>query len=80
MSKMTWLMIGGVGFLLGSRAGRGPYERFTSTIDDLASSPVVRDAALQARRAVENATRDVAQRVTGDRRPRDGADLPAGLA
>lgn len=58
MSKLTMAAAGTVGFLLGSRAGRGPYEWTTARLDELRSDPEVR------RRAAE--VRDVAATKAGD--------------
>lgn len=64
MSKMTWLVVGGVGFLLGSRAGRGPYEKVSTTLRSLAEDPRVRQRAEEAKAAVVDKTTEVVDKVT----------------
>lgn len=48
MSKTSMAIAGGIGFLLGSRAGRAPYEKAVAQASRLRNDPEVR-------RAVENA-------------------------
>lgn len=48
MSKLTLAAAASVGFLLGSRAGHGPYESARATADRLRRDPRVREAVAHA--------------------------------
>jgi hypothetical protein len=42
--KKVWLLLGiAIGFVLGSRAGRAPYERLRQSAQDLSGRPEVKD-------------------------------------
>ena len=42
--KKLWFLAGiGIGFVLGSRAGRAPYERLRQNAQDLSARPEVKD-------------------------------------
>ena len=42
--KKLWFLAGiGIGFVLGSRAGRAPYERLRQNAEDLSARPEVKD-------------------------------------
>ena len=55
MSKISMAAAGAAGFLLGSRAGRAPYERFAAQVQRLREDPEVRRRAAQARGTVVDA-------------------------
>ncbi len=62
MGKMAIIAAGGVGYLLGSRAGREPYEKFTKHADKVLSDPRVQKGAAQVKRqAREKANGDPGQ-------------------
>lgn len=68
MSKLTMAAAGTVGFLLGSRAGRGPYEWTAARLDELRADPTVRRRAADVRDAAAAKAGDVAEsaKVTVD--------------
>lgn len=63
MFKITMAAAGAAGFLLGSRAGRGPYESFLSQVQRVREDPEVRQRAAQARETVTDAASEAAQTV-----------------
>lgn len=63
MSKLTWLVAGGVGYLLGSRAGREPYEKFSEQAQRLMQDPRVQKGADQAKQTVKRKADEVADTV-----------------
>ncbi len=48
MSKTSMAIAGGIGFLLGSRAGRAPYEKAMTQVSRLRNDPEVRSAVENA--------------------------------
>ena len=68
MRKLTLLVGIGLGFIAGSRAGRGPYERLEGTIRQVSGRPDVQQAVESAsdtvESAVDNATRAATDKVT----------------
>jgi hypothetical protein len=61
MSKITMAAAGAVGYLLGSRAGRGPYERFASEVQRLRNDPAVQQKAAEARDTVTSVATDAVE-------------------
>lgn len=78
MSKLTWLIAGGVGYLLGSRAGRGPYEKFSAQADRIMQNPRVQEGTEQAKSAVKRKADEVADSVLGDDEPTPATPRPTG--
>lgn len=66
MSKIALLVVGGAGYLLGSRAGRGHYEKFAAQARRLMEDPRVKKGAAQAKRTVKDTVDDIADSVTSD--------------
>ncbi|GAA1979203.1 hypothetical protein GCM10009817_19720 [Terrabacter lapilli] len=63
MKRMLILGAGAIGFLLGSRAGREPYEQFMRTIGQLKDDPRVQEKAQQGARMVREQAPVVADKV-----------------
>lgn len=61
MSKITLAAAGAVGFLLGSRAGRAPYEKFVGEAQRLRNDPKVQHKAAEVRDTVVDAASDAAE-------------------
>lgn len=88
MSKIVTLTAGAVGFLLGSRAGRQPYDRFTEQAQRLAQDPRVRSRVDQGKGVVQDKAGQAARSVRGtvggqrssDRSPQDDSPSTPPLA
>ncbi|WP_061962117.1 hypothetical protein [Demequina flava] len=65
MSKVSWLIAGGVGFLLGSRAGREPYERFVAQVESIKGNPRVQRRTEEAKRTVGRKADELVDKATG---------------
>lgn len=63
MSKLTWLVAGGVGYLLGSKAGRAPYEKVSAQFQQFMENPRVRQGTAQAKQTVKRKADEVADTV-----------------
>lgn len=61
MSKLSIAVAGGIGFLAGSRAGRGPYEKTMSRAQSLRNDPQVRQSVADARDVAADKAGDVVQ-------------------
>lgn len=48
MKKLTILIAGGIGYVLGTRAGRERYEQIKSAAEKVKNNPTVQDKAQQA--------------------------------
>jgi hypothetical protein len=64
MRKITFLVGVGAGFVLGSRAGRKPYEQLESRVRTIANRPDVQDAAGQVKSAVKAQAKAVPDKVS----------------
>ena len=64
MGKLSLVVGAGAGFLLGSRAGTEPYERFTAQVQRLMRQPRVRDGVDQAKQGAKDKAAAVASEVT----------------
>jgi hypothetical protein len=63
--KKLWFLAGvGAGFLLGSRAGRGPYEQVEAKVRELGGRPEVQQAVGQVTEAAKGQAGQVAEKVT----------------
>lgn len=63
MKRLLILTAGAAGFLLGSRAGRQPYEQFMRAIGQLKDDPRVQEKAQQGARLVREQAPVVADKV-----------------
>ncbi|CAN5290234.1 hypothetical protein BH09ACT12_BH09ACT12_05350 [soil metagenome] len=61
MSKLSMAVAGGIGFLLGSRAGRAPYETAVAQVQKLREDPRVRQGVSDAKSTITDKVSDVAQ-------------------
>jgi hypothetical protein len=67
--KRLWFLIGvGVGFVLGSRAGRGPYQQLEANVRKMLGQPEVRHTMAQVRDTVQDKVNDTAGKI-GDALP-----------
>ena len=82
MKKLIILVAGGIGYVLGARAGRERYEQIRSMAMKTKSNPTVQNAARQASSAAASAAPVVKDKVTGtagaaaDKVRGDGNDVP----
>ena len=65
MRKMTMLVSGGIGYVLGARAGRERYEQIRSTALKIKGNPTVQATASKAADAAREAAPVVKEKVTG---------------
>ena len=65
MRKMTMLVSGGVGYVLGARAGRERYEQIRGMALKVKGNPVVQEKAHQAADAAKGAAPVVKEKVSG---------------
>jgi hypothetical protein len=63
MRKIIFLVGAGVGFVLGSKAGSGPYRKLESKVRDVAGRPEVHDAVDRARDGARNKIASVADKM-----------------
>lgn len=64
MKKLALLFGLGIGFIIGSRAGRGPYEQIESNVRKMMGRPEVQEAVDQVSGAAKAQAGNVAQAVT----------------
>ena len=64
MKRLSFLMGVGVGFVLGSRAGRGPYERLETNVKKIAGQADVQDAAHQVHDVVQEKVNQTAGKIS----------------
>lgn len=65
MKKFHLLLGFAAGFLLGSKAGKGPYETFESRLHAMVRRPEVRDAVVMARDQMSDIVDKVGERIPG---------------
>jgi hypothetical protein len=65
MRKITALVAGSIGYVLGARAGRQRYEQIKSTAMRVKSNPRVQQTAQQVAEAAKEAAPVVKEKVTG---------------
>jgi hypothetical protein len=65
MRKMTALVAGGIGYVLGARAGRERYEQIRGLALQVKSNPKVQKTAQQAAQVAKEAAPVVKDKVTG---------------
>ncbi len=63
MKKMAFLMGLGIGFVLGSKAGRGPYEELEHKVRSLRQRPEVEDAVVRAKGVANDQVTGVVDKV-----------------
>lgn len=63
MKKVSVLVVGAVGYVLGSRAGRERYEQIKRQATKAWNKPVVQDAAGNVEQAVKNTASDVGSKI-----------------
>jgi gas vesicle protein len=63
MRKLTILTAGGIGYVLGAKAGRTRYEQIRSTARRVAGNPQVQKAARQAQETVQHQAPAVKEKV-----------------
>jgi hypothetical protein len=66
MRKMTALVAGGIGYVLGARAGRQRYEQIRSAAMRVKSNPKVQQTAQQAAGAAKDVAGAAASKVKSD--------------
>ena len=74
MRKTTFLLGGGIGFLLGSKVGRGPYRQLETKVRAIARRPAVQDTAEQLKDAAKERAAATLDKVTPSGSP--DADRP----
>jgi hypothetical protein len=77
MHKGTLLLGAGIGFILGSRVGHGPYQQLDSRVRAVTHRPDVQDKVGQFKGAAKHRVAAVAHRVVPGQSSKDG---PAGAA
>lgn len=63
MKKLSVLVIGAAGYVLGSRAGRERYEQIKSQATKLWNRPAVQDAVGNVEQAAKNTASDVGSKI-----------------
>jgi hypothetical protein len=63
MKKLMVLLGLGAGFMLGSRAGKAPYQQLEANVRRLVGRPEVQDTMAQARDAARQTTQQVMDKV-----------------
>ncbi len=63
MSRIVTLTAGAIGFVLGSRAGRGPYEKLSAKAGEARRDPRVQEKVSQAQDVAQDKARTAASTV-----------------
>jgi hypothetical protein len=79
MKKLPFIAGIGVGFLLGSRAGSGPYEELEHKVRSLRHRPDVEDTIARARDAASDQVSEVVEKVN-DTLPTSSNSVPRSAA
>lgn len=62
--KRRWFLVGaGVGFVLGSKTGTGPYEHLQTKVRSVTAQPEVEDVTAKVKAAAHDQVDEVANRV-----------------
>jgi hypothetical protein len=69
MGKTTFLLGAGIGFILGSRTGPGPYQQLETKVREFTRRPEVQDKAGQLKDAAKEQASAVTDKVTSPRSP-----------
>ncbi len=64
MSKIVTLTAAAVGYVLGSRAGRGPYEKLAEQFGQVRSDPRVQEKVAQAQTVAQDKAKQAVSTVT----------------
>ena len=64
MSKIVTLTAGAIGFVLGSRAGRGPYEKLSAKAGEVRRDPRVQEKVSQAQDVAADKAKTAASTVS----------------
>ena len=75
MRKTTALVAGGIGYVLGARAGHERYEQIVGLAQRVKSNPKVQQTARQAADAAKEAAPVVKEKVTGGSDSSNGVKL-----
>jgi hypothetical protein len=65
MKKYILLTAVGIGFILGSKAGTGPYEKLESTVRDLSRRPEFKKTMETVSNKIDDAEEAMASNVNG---------------
>jgi hypothetical protein len=65
MKKLTVLIVGGIGYVLGSRAGRERYEQIKGLAVKVKDNPTVQDKAHQAADVAKSQAPTVKEKIAG---------------
>jgi hypothetical protein len=65
VKKLSFLLGLGFGFLLGSRAGSGPYQQLEAKVRSAARRPDVQDVVAKTRETVHNQVSEAVDTVAG---------------
>lgn len=64
--KKLWFLLGiGVGYVLGSKAGSGPYRQLETKVRSVASRPEVKETVAKVKSAAEDRAAEVGQKAEG---------------
>jgi hypothetical protein len=63
MQKTTFMLGAGIGFVLGSRTGRGPYQQLESKIREITRRPEVQDKVEQLKDTIKDQAGMVAEKA-----------------
>jgi hypothetical protein len=64
MRKITFVLGAGIGFILGSRTGRGPYQQLETKVRAFARRPEVQDTTGQLKESAKGQAAAVVDKVT----------------
>ena len=64
MKKLAFLIGVGIGFLLGSKTGTGPYEQLETKVRSITNRPEVRDAVETTKEAAVHQVTETANRIS----------------
>jgi len=82
MKKWILLLGIGIGFVLGSKAGRGPYKQIEGTVRDVTARPEVQKAIRTVTRRTQEQAGDIASTVhdrVSEAADRIGEKLPSSV-
>lgn len=76
MKKLAFVIGVGVGFLLGSKTGSGPYQGFETKVRSLVSRPQVRDAVETTREVAGDQVTQVVSKASDRTAGADDQETP----
>ena len=77
MGKATFVLGAGVGFVLGSRAGRGPYQQMALKVREIMHRPEVQDGLHQLQDTAQEHAAAVAGKIAPSPSPSDNGGVAA---